>query len=195
MNFTVSLEVQKLQTQIFTYKLILKLLNKWNSERNQETAYTEEIFDDYKGRLEIPNPANRWDCPWIIIRPKEETPFEKINKAVISGKLPKAPISNKTEVSLETNYIYELDKKWGLINDFIIEKQQEHNEGDKISVAEISGSTTLLTLHKIYSPIELKQLKKTFINLSKLHPPKSTDNLTDLYIAFLDSNYENEDEY
>jgi len=82
-----------------------------------------------------------------------------------------------------------------LVNDFIIEKQQEFNEGDTISASSVTGSTKLLTLHKIYSPIELKNMKKEFINLSKLHPPKAKDNFADLYIAFIDSNYEQEDDY
>mmetsp|Transcript_34490 Transcript_34490/g.34128 ORF Transcript_34490/g.34128 Transcript_34490/m.34128 type:complete len:131 (+) Transcript_34490:458-850(+) len=130
-----------------------------------------------------------------MLRPYEDTPLEQVEKAVISGKLPRAPVSNKHEENLETNYIYELDKKCSLVNDFIIVKQQEFNEGDTISAAEMTGSTKLLTLHKIYSPIELKNMKKEFINLSKLHPPKEKDNFADQYIAFIDSNYEQEDDY
>jgi tRNA uridine 5-carbamoylmethylation protein Kti12 len=36
---------------------------KWNAERAETNAFSEELFEDYKGRLEVPNPANRWDCP------------------------------------------------------------------------------------------------------------------------------------
>lgn len=173
---------------------------KWNSERDESLAFSSELFQDYKGRLEIPNPANRWDSPWIIIRPDEDTPLDDISKAVLSGKLPRAPVSNKHEESLDTNYIYELDKTWNLINDFIIEKQHEFNEGDMIPIksglaeSNITCSKTL-TLHKHYSAIELKNLKKAFINVSKLHPPKKMDNFADLYIAFIDTNYEKQEDY
>ena len=173
----------------------VEVAQEWNAARDQAVAFTEELFNDYKGRLEVPNPANRWDCPWFIIRPHEDTPYDDINKAVLSGKLPKAPISNKQEEGLDTNYIYELDKKWTAINEFIIQKQQEFNEGDSISAAEVGGATKMLTLHKFYSPIELKNLKKEFITLSKLHPPKQMENFADLYITFMDSNYEQEEEY
>ena len=172
----------------------------WNSKRDVSIAFSNELLEDYRGRLEIPNPANRWDSPCIIIRPDEDTPFDDISKAVLSGKLPRAPVSNKHEESLDTNYIYELDKTWNLINDIIVEKQQEFSEGDAIPIksglaeSNIAWSKTL-TLHKHYSPIELKNLKKAFMNVSKLHPPKKIDNFADLYIAFIDTNYEKQEDY
>jgi len=43
--------------------------------------------------------------------------------------------------------------------------------------------------------VELKNMKKEFINLSKLHPPKKKDNFADLYIAFIDSSFEAQDDY
>ena len=38
---------------------------------------------------------------------------------------------------------------------------------------------------KQYSPVELKKLKKDFLNLSKLHPPKSKDKFADAFLEFV----------
>ena len=47
---------------------------------------------------------------------------------------------------------------------------------------------------KIISPLELKQIKKEFLNLSKLHPPKKTAKTTyaDAFLEFLNNKMINE---
>ncbi len=39
---------------------------------------------------------------------------------------------------------------------------------------------------KVFSPVELKKLKKDFLNLSKLHPP-SKDNFGDAFLEFVNA--------
>jgi hypothetical protein len=38
---------------------------------------------------------------------------------------------------------------------------------------------------RIVSPVEFKKFKKDFLNLSKLHPPKSKDKFGDSFLEFL----------
>lgn len=38
---------------------------------------------------------------------------------------------------------------------------------------------------RIISPVEFKKLKKEFLNLSKLHPPKSKDKFGDSFLEFI----------
>ena len=45
---------------------------------------------------------------------------------------------------------------------------------------------------KILSPMELKKLKKDFLNLSKLHPPKSKDQFGDAFLEFLNASIQAE---
>jgi tRNA uridine 5-carbamoylmethylation protein Kti12 len=47
-------------------------------ENNQKNAnkFTEEQFDDFRGRMELPNLKNRWDNPLFDIRDSEPTPLE-----------------------------------------------------------------------------------------------------------------------
>lgn len=47
---------------------------------------------------------------------------------------------------------------------------------------------------KILAPIELKKLKKDFLNLSKLHPPKAKDNFGDCFLQFINTSLETRNE-
>ena len=38
---------------------------------------------------------------------------------------------------------------------------------------------------RVISPVEFKKLKKEFLNLSKLHPPKSKDKFGDAFLEFI----------
>jgi len=51
----------------------------------------------------------------------------------------------------------------------------------------LPGCTKQLKLFKTFAPLELKLLKKEFINLTKLHPPSNMKQLPDLYLAFINS--------
>ncbi len=64
-------------------------------EGGYENPFPEELFVDYAGRMERPNPAARWDSPLIQLRYDDDTPFEEIAKTVMMGKKPRDPVSTK----------------------------------------------------------------------------------------------------
>jgi protein KTI12 len=68
---------------------------KFAEEGNYENAFPKELFADYAGRLERPNPAQRWDKPLFHLRFDEETPLNDIAKACFVGKKPREPVSTK----------------------------------------------------------------------------------------------------
>jgi tRNA uridine 5-carbamoylmethylation protein Kti12 len=82
-----------------------------------------------------------------------------------------------------------LDKKSQEVINFIISKQSEVNIGDVIGVPHCAKK---YKVQKILSPVELKKLKKDFLNLSKLHPPSSKDKFSDAFLEFLNSSVERE---
>lgn len=47
-------------------------------------------------------------------------------------------------------------------------------------------------INKIISPVELKKIKKEFLNFSKLKPPKSKDYFSLSFVEFLNSSIERE---
>ena len=64
-----------------------------------ENIFPLDLFEDYASRLEIPNPAKKWDKPLFQLRENEEIPFEDIYNAIHdTGKnKPRDPVSTKPE--------------------------------------------------------------------------------------------------
>jgi len=139
--------------------------------------------------MEVPNRGKRWDNPLFHLRTEEEIPFEEIYSALMdTGKnKPKDPVSTKPEETFDANFIFELDKACSECITFIINKQQEFGLGDSIT---IPNAKLKYRIYKIMSPVELKKIKKEFLNLCKLKPPKSKDAFTDAFLEFLNTTLE-----
>ena len=60
--------------------------------------------------MEAPNQGKRWDKPLFHCREDEETPFDKIAEACLSGDKPRDPVSTKPEALFDENFVFELDK-------------------------------------------------------------------------------------
>ncbi len=120
----------------------------------------------------------------------DETPFQKIYEVVIDGKKPKDPAVTKTLVQPELNFAFLLDKACNDLNTAITETQNTHMEGDFVP---LPGCSKKLKLFKFFAPLELKFLKKEFVNLTKLHPPSNLKAIPDLYLAFINSSEAKDD--
>ena len=60
-----------------------------------ENPFPVDLFEDYCNRLERPDQGKRWDKPLFQLRTDEETPFQDIAKALLSGEKPRDPVSTK----------------------------------------------------------------------------------------------------
>lgn len=54
-------------------------------------------------------------------------------------------------------------------------------------LAGLPGCTKKYRVLRVLSPVELKKFKKDFLNLSKLHPPKSKDKFGDTFLEFVNA--------
>jgi len=72
---------------------------------------------------------------------------------------------------------------------FILEKQQEVGVGDSVGVPECK---TKYKVSRVLAPVELKRLKKEFLAISKLHPPKSKALFAETFLEFLETSGERE---
>jgi tRNA uridine 5-carbamoylmethylation protein Kti12 len=156
-------------------------------EGGYENPFPPELFEDYVGRLERPNPAARWDSPMIHLRFDEDLPFEDLAKTVLEGKKPRDPVSTKPEQAFDANFIYELDKTCQELINFIMTKQSEVTQGDVLAGLPGCPSKTRYKVMKLLSPVELKKFKKDFLSLCKLHPPKSKDRFGEAFLEFLNA--------
>ena len=60
-----------------------------------KNPFPKDLFEDYCNRLEKPDQGKRWDKPLFQLRLDEETPFQDIAKACLSGEKPRDPVSTK----------------------------------------------------------------------------------------------------
>lgn len=73
---------------------------KQNLKRDEEDSrYTQEIFDALVMRYEAPDGRNRWDAPLFTIQSEDELPFEKIAASLYERKAPAPNMSTQSVTS------------------------------------------------------------------------------------------------
>ena len=120
------------------------------------------------------------------IRKDAALPLEEIYDAIMdkTKNKPRDPVSTKQEQQFDENFIHELDKTCQEVSNFIISKQGEFQEGDSIVVP---GCKLKYRMMKTMAPVELKRIKKEFLNFCKLKPPKTKDDFGNAFLEFVNS--------
>jgi len=158
------------------------------SEKN-EGGLVGDLFEDYAGRMEVPNQKNRWDSPLFQVREGEPTPCEEITRVILfEEKTSKDPVSTRLEAKLPTNFAFELEKRVQNIIDAINDKQ--NSMFTKGMTVQCEGCSKKLVLHQNVSLIELKKFKKEFFNMMKLNPVKDMNEIGDSFITFLEAAFQ-----
>lgn len=146
-----------------------------------ENLYKEDLLDDLYKRMEDPIAKNRWDSPLIQVYFNEELPYEEIHTFVISGKRPNYAISTNTEIQVNSSFLQEIEEVCKEVNNSIL----SHQTGGIIN--SIKFEEYNLYLKKVFSGVELKNIKNEYIKLCKIHPPKNKENLKRSYIDYINS--------
>lgn len=102
----------------------------------------------------------------------------------MEGKKPREPVVTKTGAAPDSNFAFQLDKTCSDLISAILENQYTHQEG---ALIPLPGCSKQFKIFKTFSPLELKLLKKEFINLTKLHPPQNNKEIGDLFITYISS--------
>eukprot|EP01017_Pseudomicrothorax_dubius_P021009 TRINITY_DN22756_c0_g1_i1.p1 TRINITY_DN22756_c0_g1~~TRINITY_DN22756_c0_g1_i1.p1 ORF type:complete len:108 (+),score=28.26 TRINITY_DN22756_c0_g1_i1:64-387(+) len=98
-----------------------------------------------------------------------------------------SPVSTKSEIKLDANYLFEMDKICQEIINSIVEKQNEmFVPGMTFS---FKGCSRKLKVLSQVGVIELKKTKQEFLSLTKMHPAR-LEEIGDTFIAFLESAFE-----
>jgi len=112
----------------------IDLAFKWNQERNENTRYTEKIFNDLASRLETPNPNQRWDSPLFIAKDSNELNYEEIVNALTNTEAPRRTYSTQSQPLSDTNFLHEMDRITQEIINAILEAQSTAIAGDTVTV-------------------------------------------------------------
>ena len=99
--------------------------------------------------------------------------MEDITNAILSdGAKPRDPVSTKPEQLFDANFVFELDKTCQAVVAFIQQEQANVNIGDTLT--GLPSCSKPYRVNKVFSPLELKRLKKDYLAFCKVQPPKST---------------------
>jgi len=83
----------------------------------------------------------------------------------------------------------ELEKSSKEICSFVVQNQSEFGQGDSIAVPNCKIKYRIF---KVMSPIELNRLKKEFLNLCKMKPPKTKEVFGDSFVEFVNSSVDSD---
>ncbi|XP_030043108.1 protein KTI12 homolog [Microcaecilia unicolor] len=154
----------------------------WNSSREPENQYTQEMFDALVQRFEAPDSRNRWDSPLFTVQKDDTLPLEDICNAIFHRKAPTPNQSTQSQPLSSTNYLHELDKVTQDVVMAILKAQKTSVPGDVIAVP---GASEKIELTRTLSMAELRKLQRQFISYTKLHPNENISQLANMFVQYL----------
>ncbi|XP_051915949.1 protein KTI12 homolog isoform X1 [Hippocampus zosterae] len=154
----------------------------WNSSRDAEEQYTQDILDALILRFEAPDSRNRWDSPLFNILQDDALPFQAITDALFKRKAPPPNQSTQSQPLSSANFLYELDKTTQDVLMAIFNAQKTSVPGDSISVP---GATEKIELTRTVNMAELRKFRRQFISYSKMHPTENTGQIYNMFVQYL----------
>lgn len=154
----------------------------WNSAREPENQYSQEIFDALVQRFEAPDSRNRWDSPIFTVQKDDTLPFEDICDAIFHRKAPPPNQSTQTQPLSSTNFLHELDKITRDVVTELLNAQKTSFPGDLIAVP---GANEKIELTRILSMAELQKARRQFISYTKMHPNENVSQLANMFVQYL----------
>uniref|UniRef100_A0A8C7D576 Protein KTI12 homolog n=1 Tax=Oncorhynchus kisutch TaxID=8019 RepID=A0A8C7D576_ONCKI len=156
----------------------------WNTERDVEEQYTQEILDALVLRFETPDSRNRWDSPLFTIQKEDTLPFEAISDAIFKRKAPPPNQSTQSQPLSSTNFLYELDKVTQDVLMAILNSQKTSVPGDLIAVPGATEKISFATFC-ILNMAELRKLRRQFISYTKMHPTENIGHIANMFVQYL----------
>lgn len=167
------------------------LIREWNTTREQ--AYDTQTLEELLNRFEEPIGFNRWDSPLFTVIYDDEPPlpYENIWDALVNKKALPPNLSTVVKPLSSTNYLYELDRVTSQVTTEILDIQKEgSNEGGLFRLPSVP-SVPLNPRGKHLTIVELKRLRRMFIQINKSHHINSIaiDRIPILFVEYLNTNF------
>ncbi|XP_064422143.1 protein KTI12 homolog isoform X1 [Latimeria chalumnae] len=154
----------------------------WNTNREAEQQYTQDIFDALVMRFEAPDSQNRWDSPLFTVQKEDTLPFETICDAIFHRKAPPPNQSTQSQPLSSTNFLYELDKVTQDVLTAVLSAQKTSIPGDLITVP---GAQEKIELTRNLNMAELRKLRRQFISYTKMHPTENISQIANMFVQYL----------
>ena len=156
----------------------------WNSKREEDEKYSDEIFDALVMRFEPPDSQNRWDHPLFTLYPDDPLPTQAILDTLMHRKPPPPNQSTQSQPLSATNFLHELDQRTQEVLTSLLDSQRTSVVGEHVAVP---GTTEKVHLTKNFTMAELRRLRRQFITYTKLHPVDNHDRIPTLFVQFLNT--------
>ena len=160
----------------------------WNSSREDETErYAPDVFDSLVMRYEKPDSRNRWDSPLFVVYPQDPLPAEDILSSLLHRKPPPPNLSTQSQPLSSADFLHDLDRKTQEVVSHVLQAQRTALPGDSTLVSCGPASSKKLQLPHHVTMVELRRLRRQFINYTKLHPPENSSAIPTLFVQYLNS--------
>ena len=160
----------------------------WNSAReNPSERYTPDVFDGLVMRYETPDSRNRWDSPLFVVHPRDPLPGEEILASLLHRKPPPPNLSTQSQPLSSADFLHVLDRRTQEVVSQVLQAQRTTLPGEGVVVSCGSAPSEKLRLPRQLTVVELRRMRRQFINYTKLHPPEDTTVIPNLFVQYLNS--------
>lgn len=91
-----------------------------------KTTFSVEMVEELFGRMEEPNPKNRWDSPLFVVQHKQPLPLKAIEETLLEEKKKsKDPVSTQRERVFDESFLADLNTQVQSILNQVIAQQTE----------------------------------------------------------------------
>ena len=159
----------------------------WNSARAESEQYTPDVFDALVARYETPDSRNRWDSPLFLVLPSDPLPGEGLMGVLLHRRPAPPNLSTQSQPLSSADFLHVLDRQTQAVVSLILQTQRMTVAGDNPLISCGPTPREKLRLPRHVTMAELRQLRRQFINYTKLHPPEDSSMVTHLFVQYLTS--------
>lgn len=160
----------------------------WEFNENREDEkekYTREIYEALWLRFEEPISTNRWDAPLFAATNDDQLNLEGIYEALYEKKAPKANQSTQNPPTMDSNYLFEIDR----ITQEIVSDIVSARKLGSIGPVKVKNSTEPVNIPSEINASQLNRMRRQYLNYSKMHLDTAGDltKAPTLFVQYLNS--------
>ncbi len=163
----------------------------WNAARSN--PYSADVFNNLLGRMEIPDPTNRWDFPLFTVSLlSPHIDLEELAKALSGGAARQSSMATRPQQLQSTNFLHELDETTqNIVN--VIYAAQEFVGGGAPGEVVLPNSKVRVCVSRPVLQTELRRLRRQFTSMMRTRYTTtqssfSIEQLGDLFAGYLNDN-------
>jgi protein KTI12 len=157
------------------------------SSPSYDGMYNPQCMDDLLNRLEVPNADKRWDAPLFTVKATDETPCKDIIEAVLLGKAPTPSFATAIPKLEANDFVHQLDRVTQDVVKLLLDAQNVCQVGDVVMIPNGDKKKEKVNLSRALGLPELRGLRRQYLKIAALRPPKDSAEVITAFCDFLNS--------